>query len=197
MRENILRPLSPRRARLVRYAATASILFAIIAAAPRHPTGALKLASKSFKAGDSLVIAGEKFAQRDAVTLALVGVGGRVELGTAATDSVGGFRRIFLVPPSTTAGAYRLVAEAVDGDEVASVDVVVQSAVGDSMGGMHGGAMSPDMAMPAHPTGQPLPLTHARGSAVIWTFVALIIACLAAGVVLLRTPHVKPKEKLS
>jgi hypothetical protein len=181
-----------KRARAVfRAAVTLGIVLALLGAAASHPSGVLKISSKLLKAGDSLAVAGERFAPNDGVTIALVGVVGRVELGTVPTDSAGNFRRNFFVPASAKAGQYRLVAEAIDGDEVASVEVVVGAAT-DTMGPMPEG-----MSMESRPTGEPLQLTRARNRAVIWTASLFIIACAAAGAVLLRRPHAHPVEEQS
>jgi hypothetical protein len=173
------------------------IILAVVAAtAALHPSGVLKIPSKVLKAGDSLAVAGERFAHNDGVTIALIGVAGRVELGSAATDSVGGFRRTFLVPASAKAGQYRLVAEAIDGDEVASVEVVVQAGT-ESMGPMPAGSMPAGMSMESRPTGEPLQLIRARNRAVMWTATLIIIACAVAGAVLLRRPRAHSVEEQS
>ena len=149
--------------------------------------GRLNLSSKLLKPGDSLVVSGEKFAPADALTIALTGVGGRMELGTASTDSAGKFRLSFLVPGVAKVGQYRLVAESDDGDEVASVDVVVQQGpAAEPMGTMQGGVMPAGMPMDSRPTGESLPLTRARSRIVRWLMGLLVIACLVAGVTLLR-----------
>jgi hypothetical protein len=170
------------------------VIVALTGAAATHPSGVLKLSSKLLKAGDSLAVAGERFAEKDAVTIVLLGISGRVELGTAPTDSSGSFRRSFLVPAATKPGQYRLVAEAVDGDEVASVEVAVQAGA-ESMEPMSAGTMPAGMIMEGRPTGEPLQLARARNRAVIWTASLFIIACLASGAVLLGKRRVHPVEE--
>ncbi|HVT38415.1 MAG TPA: hypothetical protein VHE78_05200 [Gemmatimonadaceae bacterium] len=191
-----LRYLLSRRAHLVvRGAVMLGCLPAVLAAAAMHPEGSLKLATTILKVGDSLAVTGEKFAHNDAVTMALIGVAGRIELGTAPTDSAGGFHRSFFVPGTTRAGQYRLVAEAVDGDEVASVDVLVQQVgAAESMEGMSAGPMPAGMPMDSRPTGEPLQLVRARSRAVTMTASLLILACLAAGAALLRKPRAHSVE---
>jgi len=49
-------------------------------------------------------------------------------LDTVRTDSAGAFAALVLVPAVATPGAYRLVAVADDGDEVATLDVTVVAA---------------------------------------------------------------------
>jgi hypothetical protein len=182
----------------------AGLLALVVGAAPRigtHPTGTLTLASRNLRAGDSVAIAGNRFAPNDEVTIVLVGVAGRLELGAVPTDSAGAFQRIFVVPASASEGQYRLVAEAIDGDPVASVDVVIQRAAAASpMGTMQGGAAqgvatqggatqgaAPPEGMPmaAHPSGEALPLVHAASLAVTWFARLFVVACVLAGAVLL------------
>ncbi len=183
------RTVAPVFVRIVSVAiVAATLVLAVVTRLSAHEHGTLRLASKTFRAGDSLRIDGTKFTKRDAVTLALVGVSGRVPLGEAPTDSTGKFTRDFLVPPATRAGAYRLVAEAIDGDEVASLDVVVQAASAAApMEGMHGSAGHEGMQM--GPTGEPLRLVRATNRAVTGAAILSIIACAFAGAILLRTSH--------
>ena len=182
----------PRRrvARLLANGALAlGVMLATAARPAAHDHGVLRLVSKTFKIGDSLVVRGAKFTKNDEVTLALVGLAGRVALADAPTDSAGAFTRAILVPLSLKAGQYRLVAEAIDGDEVASLDVVVQPAgVPAPMEGMvHGGAEHEAMQM--GPTGEPLQLDRARNGFVTATAVLLIVVSALAGAALLRRPH--------
>ena len=180
----------PRVVRLLSSGALALGLTCTIAAhAAVHDHGVLKLVSKTFKVGDSLVVRGSKFTKNDAVTLALIGLAGRVRLAETPTDSAGAFSRAVLVPLSLKAGQYRLVAEAIDGDEVATLDVVVQPAFSQaSMEGMvHGGA--DHAAMQMGPTGEPLELDRARSVFVTVTAVLLIIASATAGAAMLRRPR--------
>jgi hypothetical protein len=170
-----------------------ALVLAVAARGSAHEHGVLRLVSKTFRAGDSLTIDGAKFTRNDEVTLVLVGVAGRVPLGAAPTDSAGKFSRKFLVPASMREGQYRLVAEAIDGDEVASVQVVVQAASAAApMKAMPTGAGHEGMEM--EPTGEPLTLTRATSSAVRGMAILLIIACVAAGAILLRTPHAHSRE---
>ena len=172
-----------------------ALLFAV--AAP-HEKGTLKLTSKSFRAGDSLAIAGAKFSKKDELTLALVGVNGRVALGDVSTDTAGAFRRVMLVPASLAAGEYRLVAEAIDGDEVATLDVVVLA-----VSAMAGMPDMPGMKHPAEhegaemPTGAPLELVRPRSAVVTTTAIAVIIACALGGGLLLRRPRINSMEDVS
>ena len=180
-------------------AAVASALLLTLGAAPRavaHPTGRLKLASKTLHAGDSLAIGGERFATSDEVTLVLVGVTGRVELGAVPTDTAGAFQHTFFVARSAKEGQYQLVAEAIDGDPVATVDVVVQGpSMPMSMGAMPSGSMPEGMAMDARPSGEPLQLVRATSAAVRWSARLFVLACALAGALLLRRdPHTNPKE---
>lgn len=161
---------------------------------PAHPRGTLKVATLSPRAGDSLEVTGRQFAAGDIITLALIGVSGRLVLGEAPTDTAGAFRRSFLIPSSAKPGAWRLAAEAIDGDEVASLDVNVVSATaaGPTAHVMPNG-MKMDMKMDAAPTGAPLELSRARSGIVTGVAWALIIMCAFAGAVLLRAPRTNPE----
>jgi hypothetical protein len=174
-----------------------ALVVALVVAAP-HEKGTLKLAVKSFRAGDSLAIAGAKFSKKDELTLALVGVSGRIALGDVPTDTAGAFRRVMLIPASLAAGEYRLVAEAIDGDEVATLDVVVLAA--SAMAGMPD---MPGMKHPAEhegaemPTGAPLELVRPRSAVVTATAIAVILACAFGGGLLLRRHRANSTESVS
>jgi len=161
-------------------------LMALTVGAPlhAHEKGVLTPASRELSPGDSVRIAGARFTRRAALTLTLVGIQGSVPLGPVDTDSAGAFDVTVLVPALTAAGTYRLVATASDGDEVATLDVVVSPPVAAHTPDAH--AAAPAMTMP---TGQPLVLDRARSPMVTGTALAGIILALAAGAALLRTPH--------
>lgn len=161
-------------------------LIALTAGAPlhAHEKGVLTPASRELTPGDSLRIAGADFTARTSLTLALVGVQGSVRLGEVRTDSLGAFDATVFVPAPTAAGTYRLVATASDGDEVATVDVVVSAPLATHAPDAH--VTAPAMVMP---TGEPLPLDRARSPMMTGTVVAGIVLALAAGAALLRRPH--------
>jgi hypothetical protein len=165
--------------------------------AAAHDQGILKLASKMFRAGDSLAITGAKFTKKDEVTLVLIGIAGRLTLAEVPTDSTGAFRKTVLVPASVAAGQYRLVAEAIDGDEVAALEVMVHAASSAApmaaMPGMEGAPGHEGM----DPTGEALTIARARGTAVTATAILLITACVGAGAILLRRPQAIPLEEQS
>ena len=166
------------------------LILALGTPAAAHDKGVLKLASKVLTAGDSLPVLGAKFSRNDELTIVLIGVAGRRELGTTPTDSAGKFIRKFLVPTNTKPGQYRLVAEAIDGDKVATIDVVVQAhEPAAPTGAMPAGAVHEGMSMEAHPSGATLQLTRARNSVEMWIVGLLIIACIATGAILLRGRH--------
>jgi hypothetical protein len=157
-----------------------------------HPRGTLRVASRSPRAGDSLAVSGLHFAARDAVTIVLVGVAGRVGLGAAATDSAGAFKRSFLIPVSTKPGAWRLVAEANDGDEVASLDLTLQAA---SVAAPEDHSTHTAAGGGSEPTGEPLALARARSAAVSGSIWMLVLTCLVAGAALLRTRRTPEKGR--
>ncbi|MDA1080747.1 MAG: hypothetical protein O2973_03565 [Gemmatimonadetes bacterium] len=173
---------------------------AVYGNAEAHDQGTLKLVSKTFRAGDSLVVLGTKFTPDDEVTLLLLGVSGRITLAKVPTDTAGGFRRVLLVPASVAPGQYRLLAEAIDGDVVAGLDVMVTAAAA-PMAPMAGVANMEGMpgheGMATDPTGEALSIDRERSTAVTATAILLIIACAAAGAMFLRGSHANPLEEQS
>ena len=149
-----------------------------------HEKGVLKLATRQLVPGDSLGITGERFGRRAALRIKLVGTSGWTRLAEVRTDSLGAFRRALVVPADLSPGSYRVVALAVDGDEVASVDVSV--------------VMRASSPMPTHghhentPTAQPLALARARSPLVTGGALALIALTFAVGAMLLRRSPTVP-----
>lgn len=185
--KSLNRAFAKRVGRSCALACALTILLGAALGSSRHPLGTLKLLSKTFRAGDSLAVGGAKFSTNDEVTIALVGVAGRIELGAVPTDTAGAFQHSFLVPASVKGGQYRLVAEAIDGDAVASLDVAVQPASAAApMVMMPGETMPAGMSMESHPTGEPLQLTRASNPAVTWSARLFVLACALAGAALLR-----------
>ena len=171
---------------------------AIAADALRHPEGTLKLTERQLVAGSMIPIGGEKFAKHGKLKLLLVGVAGRFPVGDATADSVGAFSESFGIPAGIEPGAYRLIAVAVDGDEVASLNVEL---LAESPAPDEGSALSEDDT--AHPddghhdaesaeeppTDEPLTLDRAgspwvRGGALVGIIIALV-----SGGLLLRKPQ--------
>ncbi len=155
--------------------------------AAAHEDGVLKPATRDLTAGDSLAIAGEKFGARSRLALALVGMSGRIELGSFDTDSAGAFTSRVLIPRDAAPGSYRLVAMASDGDEVASVDMTVAAALAAADRGAAADHDATDMA--DAPSNEPLALDRARSPAVTWGVVGGILVALAVGGTLLRPTH--------
>jgi len=176
-----------RRMRLFRPTLAALAAVALVAGRPgvarAHEEGVLKPATRMLSPGDSLSLAGEKFTRNATLIVWVVGVGGRTELARVRTDAKGGFTTRLLVPATVTPGAYRLVAVAADGDEVAGLDVTVVAGAAEAAHDEHEG-----MAMDEAPTAEPLALEHARSSLVTGAAVGGILLALGLGGVLLR-PH--------
>jgi hypothetical protein len=162
------------------------------AAARMHPEGTLKVTDREIHAGATFEIGGEKFASDGTLELMFVGLVGDVPLGEVTADSVGSFHGSFAVPANLDAGAYRLVAIAADGDEVASLDMSVLAAVLDPAGddahaevnGGDAGAHSDA----AEPTDEPLALDRASNPWVTGGAIAGILFAIVGGGVLLRRP---------
>ena len=166
----------------------AGLLTIAVATAWAHEKGILKPATRTLTAGDTLAVAGEKLPKRERITLRLVGVGGRIALDTVQADSAGAFAARVLVPASVPPGAYRLVAVADDGDEVATLDVTVVAAAPATD---HAAMDHPDEAVAAaEPSADPLALDRARSAAVTGsTVAAIVLAVVLGGVLLRRPPH--------
>jgi len=173
--------------RKTRKTATIVGLLAVAAAtAWAHEKGILKPATRTLTAGDTLALAGEKLPKSERIAVRLVGVGGRIMLDTVRTDSAGAFAARVLVPADATPGAYRLVAVADDGDEVATLDVTVVAA---APAAEHAGMDHHDESAAAgEPSAQPLALERAQSPAVTWSAVGGIVLALVLGGVLLRRP---------
>ncbi len=165
----------------------------------RHPEGTLKLAERQLVAGSTVPIGGEKFAEHGKLELLLVGVAGRFRLGDVTADSVGGFAESFDIPADLELGAYRLVAIATDGDEVASLNVELLAEVPSSDEGAGHAEDDSGRAEDGHahdagppedaPTDEPLILDRTgspwvRGGAVVGIIIALV-----GGGLLLRKPQ--------
>ena len=177
-----------------------SIPATVIAAdALRHPEGTLKLAKRQLVAGSTVPIRGEMFAEHGKLALLLVGVAGRFRVGDVTTDSVGGFAESFAIPADIAVGAYRLVAIATDGDEVASlnVELLAESPAPEKDPGIsedEGGHVEDGHSHDAEsaedaPTDEPLILDRAgspwvRGGAAVGIIIALV-----GGGLLLRKPQ--------
>jgi len=164
------------------------LLAVAVATAWAHEKGILKPATRTLTAGDTLALAGEKLPKLGRITVRLVGVGGRMALDTVRTDSAGAFAALVLVPAAATPGAYRLVAVADDGDEVATLDVTVVAAgpAADHARMVH----HDDTTAPEEPSAEPLMLDRARSPVVTWTAVgAIVLALVLGGMLLRRPPH--------
>jgi hypothetical protein len=163
----------------------------LLAGAPRraaaHGEGVLRLASRQLSAGDSVRAVGEKFGGKTTLTLALVGVDGRVILGEVRSDSAGAFAQYVRIPSDARPGVYRFVVIAADGDEVATLDVAVSP-----MRSAPAEEVEYDRNEIAAPTAEPLELDRARHPAVTGGAVALMVLALMLGGALLRRPTETP-----
>ncbi len=92
-----------------------------------HEKGVITLASGMAAAGSTLQVKGEKFSSSTQLRLVLRGALSEREIGSAETDAAGGFVIELEIPAGVEPGAYRLVAVAPDGDEVASADLEVEA----------------------------------------------------------------------
>ncbi len=150
--------------------------------AAAHERGVLRLPTRQLVVGDSVRVVGEKFGRGTALTLALVGIDGRVTLGEVRSDTAGAFARFVEIPADIRPGAYRLVAIASDDDEVATLDVTVSPPRSLSVAAADGDAHTTE------PTAEPLELERARHPIVSGGAVAVIVLALLVGGALLRRP---------
>jgi hypothetical protein len=151
-----------------------------------HPKGRLVLADRILSAGTTVGVSGLRLPPRSTVRLALAGAAGRVELAAVQTDSAGAFADSVAVPSGTSAGAYRLVALAADGDEVASLAVEVREAASAAAG--HGAESSIGRHQAAEPSREDLSLARARSPWVTALAAGLAAVALALAVTMLRRP---------
>jgi hypothetical protein len=152
---------------------------------PAHEDGVLTVANREFAPGDSLQVTGEKFGARNRLTLVLEGLAGRVELGTVTADAGGTFATRVRVPTGLDDGSYRLLALATDGDEAASLDVIVLARTGHTASAAGDAEDTHGMEEPSR---EPLVLGRARSPWVTGGAGSVAVLALAFGVVLLRRP---------
>lgn len=157
-----------------------------------HEKGRVKLASRQLSPGMALSISGEKFTKNASLAIYLVGLAGRVKVGEVRADASGKFDGSVTVPADAAAGSYRLVLQASDGDEAASIDVEVaaagaQVAAQDEHAHHEAGAQGqPDEGQPS---AEPLQLDRATSPAVRGGALAGVVVALAVGATLLRRPR--------
>jgi len=157
-----------------------ALLMGLPAAASAHEEGVLTVSNRVLVAGDTVVVTGAKFEPGGTLSLALVGVRGRVSLGTVHADTAGAFRSALHVPDDLERGSYRLVATAEDGDEAGALDVAVVPWTP---------VTSADTAEGrAGPSDEPLALPRAHSLFVTTTEIVGIVLALALGAALLRRP---------
>lgn len=148
-----------------------------------HEKGAIRLAKKEVAAGGELLIRGEKLPKSNSVILSLVGALTTHSLGEVATTPTGTFDTKITLPAGAKPGAYVVIAEAGDGDELARADIVVTPAAAHDMS-MH----MPDSSaavQPAHPSAAMMKLESAR-SGVEWTVIlTILVLSLGGGAALL------------
>jgi hypothetical protein len=149
-------------------------------AAPLHPEGTLKLEDRTLVPATTVQVGGEKFHEGGTLHLVLVGVTGRIPLGEVTADSVGAFTTAVALPADLEIGAYRLVAVATDGDEVASLDVELVAPPEEPRAEHE----HPEMA---EPTAEPLALDRADSAWVTGgALIGIVLALVAAGVLLYK-----------
>ncbi len=160
-------------------AATAS------AAAAVHPTGVLKLASRSLVAGTTIPVSGEKFPHSASLALVLIGVDGRLTLHTVQSDVAGTFTDSLSIPGDIEPGSYRLVAIASDGDLVGTLDIEI--ALG-SPPTTPDDAVVHEPVQHSEPTAEPLGLERARSPLVTGSALGVVVLALVLGGIMLRRP---------
>ena len=142
-----------------------------------HEKGAIRLATKEVPAGGELVIRGEKLPKSNSVILTLVGALATHSLGEVPTTATGTFDTRITLPAAAKPGAYVVIAEAGDGDELARADVVIAPAAAHDMS-LHTSDSS--AAQPVHPSAAMMELEAAR-SGVEWAVILIIVGLSAGG----------------
>lgn len=139
------------------------------AAAAVHPTGVLKLGSRSLVSGSTIPVTGEKFPHSASLALVLIGVDGRLTFRTVRTvqsDAAGRFTDSLSVPAAIKPGSYRLDAITSDGDVVGTLDIEISA---------------------GSPTAEPLALERARSPLVTGMALGMSgLALVLGGVMLCR-----------
>ena len=167
---------------------TTSLAFGVSQPAFAHEEGVLQPTTKQWVVGATVQIRGKQFGKHADLALVLVGTRGQIRLRMVRTDSAGGFVADLTIPTGMTAGDYRLVAIAEDGDRVASVEIAVMEAgplapLGEDQ---HAGHDEANMAMP---TADPLELVRARSAVMTGAAVLFIVAATLGSGLLLRRPR--------
>lgn len=167
---------------------TTSLAFGVSQPAFAHEEGVLQPATKQWVAGATVQVRGKQFDKHADLALVLVGTRGQIRLRMVRTDSAGGFVADLTIPAATTAGDYRLVAIAGDGDRVASVEIAVMETAPLAPPGedQHTGHDEAGMAMP---TAEPLELVRARSRVMTGAAVLFIVAAILGSGLLLRRPR--------
>lgn len=93
-----------------------------------HGEATLRSAVKSVAAGAPITLNGEDFEPGESYQIILRGALQDYELGTAAAAADSTFTTEFVVPDDARPGQYRIVAMGPDGDEDATLDMVVTAA---------------------------------------------------------------------
>lgn len=163
-------------------ALAAALLVWPAGAVSAHEEGVLKLERREFAPGDSVGLAGRQFGKRAELKIMLAGAGGRIEVAAVRADTAGAFTATVRIPDDAAPGAYRLVALAADGDEVAALDVAVVPAAAPAAHEMH----DESSREPAH---EPLALDRARSPSVTVGVLITIGFAGIVGAVLLRRPR--------
>ena len=157
-----------------------------VAPVSAHEKGAIRLTNKSVPAGGELVIKGDKLPKTNSVILTLKGALATHSLGEVATTAAGTFDTRIKLPVAAKPGAYVVIVEAGDGDELARADVVVTEAMAHDMAAM-GHTTDSAAAGQVHPTAEMMELDATRSGGE-WGAILLIIAlCAGGGIALLAS----------
>ncbi len=151
-----------------------------------HEEGVLNLASPTVAAGATVALSGERFSRTTAYRLVLKGALREYALATVESDDEGGFTLELEIPAVAQPGAYRLVAVAPDGDDVAEVDLEVQAAVRSEADAME--EVGEQLATATLPRADELELER-RWTGVEWFLMGVLFGgALAGGLALYRKP---------
>jgi len=164
---------------------------AVATAAVAHEKGRLRVAEQRLAPGATVAVSGAKFGKGEVYQMLLVGTAGRTKLLDVTTDAQGAFSGSIVVPAGAAAGAYRLVLEASDNDEAASLDVEVMpaSAAQAASGEHHHEEGAAHEHSGDAPSAEPLKLDRARSPLVRGGALASAALAFAVGIFLLRRPH--------
>ncbi|MGH7696703.1 MAG: hypothetical protein ACRENH_17070 [Gemmatimonadaceae bacterium] len=156
-----------------------------------HEKGSIRLASKQVPVGGELALRGTRLPKNSTLQLQLRGTLETFPLGEIRVDAAGATQARIALPAEARMGAYKVTVVAPDGDVAAQADLIIVAAAAVPMDAMtaeeHAKMVntSPTATAEPHATAEQMDL-DVKATPVEWAVIAaVVVACAAAGVVLL------------